>query len=119
MKIFSVDKYLAAPPADEGELLDEMQLRRLEWQPVNDAGVIFWHDGDRMGVQKVRDEWCEEIGPVALDVICEVVRQKEEAVAMASDMSRRLDEAMKQVLELTKMLPAGAAKWRSEMNSSQ
>lgn len=101
MKIFSVDKYLAAPPADERELLDEMQLRRLEWQPVNDAGVIFWHDGDRMGVQKVRDEWCEEIGPVALDVICEVVRQKEEAVAMASELSCKVETLRAQILALT------------------
>lgn len=100
MKIFSVDKYLAAPPADEGELLDEMQLRRLEWQPVNEAGVIFWHDGDRMGVQKVRDEWCEEIGPVALDVICEVVRQKEEAVAMASELSCKVETLRAQILAL-------------------
>ena len=101
MKIFSVDKYLASPPADEGALLDEMQLRRLEWQPVNEAGVIFWHDGDRMGVQKVRDEWCEEIGPVALDVICEVVRQKEEAVAMASDLSCKVETLRAQILALT------------------
>lgn len=101
MKIFSVDKYLAAPPADEGALLDEMQLRRLEWQPVNEAGVIFWHDGDRVGVQKVRDEWCEEIGPVALDVICEVVRQKEEAVAMASELSCKVETLRAQILALT------------------
>lgn len=101
MKIFSVDKYLAAPPADEGALLDEMQLRRLEWQPVNEAGVIFWHDGDRMGVQKVRDEWCEEIGPVALDVICEVARQKEEAVAMASELSCKVETLRAQILALT------------------
>lgn len=117
MKIFSVDKYLAAPPADEGALLDERLLQCLEWQPVNDAGVIFWHDGDRVGIQKVRDEWCEEIGPVALDVIREVVRQKEEAVAMASDMSRRLDEAMKQVVELTERMPAGASQWRKETSN--
>lgn len=101
MKIFSVDKYLAAPPADEGELLDEMQLRRLDWQPVNDAGVIFWHDGDRVGIQKVRDEWCEEIGPVALDVIREVMRQKEEAMAMASKLSCKVEVLRAQILALT------------------
>lgn len=101
MKIFSVDKYLAAPPTDEVQLLDESLLRCLEWQPVNDAGVIFWHDGDRVGIQKVRDEWCEEIGPVALDVIREVVRQKEEAVAIASELSCKVETLRAQILALT------------------
>ena len=101
MKIFSVDKYLASPPVDEGALLDERLLQCLEWQPVNEAGVIFWHDGDRMGVQKVRDEWGEEIGPVALDVICEVVRQKEEAVTMASELSCKVETLRAQILALT------------------
>lgn len=105
MKIFSVDKYLASPPVDEGALLDERLLQCLEWQPVNDAGVIFWHDGDRVGIQKVRDEWCEEIGPVALDVIREVVRQKEEAVVMASELSCKVETLRAQILALT----AGAA----------
>lgn len=101
-RIFSVDLYLAAPPAEEKDLLDERMLRILDWQPVNEAGMVFWHDGDEVGVQRVRSEWCEEIGPVALDVIREVLRQKEAAVAMATRLSCQVERLRAELMQVTR-----------------
>lgn len=98
-RIFSADLYLEHPPRQE-ESLDGRMLDLLDWQPVDDAGLIFWHDGDRVGVQRVRPEWCEEIGPVALQVIEEIARQKEEAVRMASRLSMKVEALRQQVLAL-------------------
>ena len=98
-RIFSADLYLTHPPAEEADSLDSRMLSLLDWQPVDDAGLIFWHDGDRVGVQKVRPEWCETIGPVALQVIAEIARQKEQAVQMASTLSAKV-EALRRELEV-------------------
>ena len=99
-RIFSADLYLEHPPRQEEESLDGRMLDLLDWQPVDDAGLIFWHDGDRVGVQRVRPEWCEEIGPVALQVIEEIARQKEEAVRMASRLSMKVEARRQQVRAL-------------------
>lgn len=99
-RIFSADLYLAHPPADEVDSLDSRMLNLLDWQPVDDAGLIFWHDGDRVGVQKVRPEWCETIGPVALQVIEEIAHQKEQAVQMASRLSCQVEALRRQVAAL-------------------
>ena len=48
----------------------------------------------------MRPEWCEEIGPVALQVIEEIARQKEEAVRMASRLSMKVEALRQQVLAL-------------------
>lgn len=96
-RIFSADLYLQHPPTIEAEALDERTLQLLDWQPVDDAGLIFYRDGGRVGVQRVRPEWCEEIGPVALQVIAEIARQKEQAVRMASRLSCQVEALRRQV----------------------
>ena len=96
-RIFSADLYLEHPPRREEESLDSRMLNLLDWQPVDDAWLIFYRDGDRVGVQRVRPEWCEEIGPVALQVIAEIARQKEQAVRMASRLSCQVEALRQQV----------------------
>ena len=40
-RIFSADLYLEHPPRQEEESLDGRMLDLLDWQPVDDAGLIF------------------------------------------------------------------------------
>lgn len=96
-RIFSVDLYLQHPPTSEAEALDERTLQLLDWQPVDEAGMIVWRDGEQVRVTRVRGAWCEEIGPVALQVIAEIARQKEQAVRMASRLSCQVEALRQQV----------------------
>ena len=106
-KIFSVDLYLQHPPTSEAEALDERTLQLLDWQPVDEAGMIVWRDGEQVRVTRVRGAWCEEIGPVAVQVIAEVVRQREAAVRMAASLSKKVGALQAQLHLMQQQEPDG------------